>query len=419
MAIIPNQNEIKKIVIGGKTYYFKDEAARAAIAAGIQLVSVAELPTASAETMGVIYLVPSSRTGIDKNVKAEYVTVKNGDAYVWEKIGDTELDLSDYTHYSHTHKVTAAGTNASSDVTFEAHTTDNALGEATTFTNSTSSVSGSATVVGGNTASDVTFEDNATNKAQVISGIPSATVEGYKLGEETKQKLSASAEGVDVNTVKKFVADSANGGGSVTNGSDAELAGGKVASFTQGAKASFTQGAKASWEAVVDEANEELSFSFTANGDDTFVANGDDTFVANELQTIKEGTGKATQVTLPTFAEQTVATSIKSQPSVTIALGATGDVDVVTAQGELTKNGTNNVTFGEASKVDVVKIGATGSAAAQTWAQTSGTISGTAEAQTITVGTNDKVSALTALGKATAEAQVFTGSEVTTSTANA
>ena len=63
---------------------------------------VAVLPTASASTMGKIYLVPSpnSRTG---NTKDEYVTIRSGAGteqspytYDWEKIGSTETDLSHY-----------------------------------------------------------------------------------------------------------------------------------------------------------------------------------------------------------------------------------------------------------------------------------------------------------------------------------
>lgn len=378
----------------GKVYYYGDLAAREAIKAGVNLVSVAELPAASEDTMGKIYLVPASREGIDKNVKAEYVTIKAGTAeapvYSWEKIGDTNLDLSGYSKVGHTHKVTSnvevadaeytpEGENAASDVTFAEHTSDNALGEGTTFTNAASEVTGSAAVEGGNQESDVTF-DIATegHTAQAITGIGASTVPAYKLGDETKQKMSATASGVDVNTEKKLVVADASGVGSVVAGSDAEL----------------SEGAQASFGTEVDE-NGIVSFNFTAN----------------TLQTLSGG--KATQVTLPTFAEQTIATSIKSQPTVALSLGAEGDVDVVTGQGALSIDGTNNVTFGEMAKKEVLSKDVTAKAAAQAWAQTKGEVTGTAAAQVITVGENDKVAALTALGKATAAGQVFTGSKAT------
>lgn len=101
----------------GTTYDIEDRAARAAAAKGIQLVkctSAANTPAgvtwdddgvtvtgtlvASENTTGKIYLVPMENPG-DVDVFAEYVTVINEDAtpttYSWEKIGNTDIDLSD------------------------------------------------------------------------------------------------------------------------------------------------------------------------------------------------------------------------------------------------------------------------------------------------------------------------------------
>ena len=62
-------------------------------------VSVAELPTASADTMNKIYLVPSTNPET-KNVKDEYITIAVTDqgttTYSWEQIGSTTVDLSGY-----------------------------------------------------------------------------------------------------------------------------------------------------------------------------------------------------------------------------------------------------------------------------------------------------------------------------------
>ena len=85
------------------------------------------LPTASASTMGKIYLV--AITGSGTNNYAEYVTVKDGSNYSWEKFGEVSgsglsVDWSDitskpstYPPSSHTHnnitndgKVTVTGT---------------------------------------------------------------------------------------------------------------------------------------------------------------------------------------------------------------------------------------------------------------------------------------------------------------------
>jgi len=61
--------------------------------------SVQSLPTASADTMNIIYLVPSSDPHT-QNVKDEYITIATTEqdvtTYAWEKIGSTDIDLSGY-----------------------------------------------------------------------------------------------------------------------------------------------------------------------------------------------------------------------------------------------------------------------------------------------------------------------------------
>ena len=56
------------------------------------------LPTASADTMYKIYLIPNSGSGT--NVKDEYITIRSGSegsyTYAWELFGSTEMDLSGY-----------------------------------------------------------------------------------------------------------------------------------------------------------------------------------------------------------------------------------------------------------------------------------------------------------------------------------
>lgn len=57
---------------------------------GIQYIPVDSLPTASADTMNKIYLVPISGS----DARAQWMTVKNGNTYSWVQIGTTEVDLS-------------------------------------------------------------------------------------------------------------------------------------------------------------------------------------------------------------------------------------------------------------------------------------------------------------------------------------
>ena len=53
------------------------------------------LPEASADTMGIIYLIPSTNPKT-QNVKDEFLTVLDGSTYKWEQIGSTTVDLSGY-----------------------------------------------------------------------------------------------------------------------------------------------------------------------------------------------------------------------------------------------------------------------------------------------------------------------------------
>ena len=99
-------NFITKSVDDLVNYYLKSETYTKAevqqlIAAVKQFTyqSVAVLPTASADTMNIIYLVPSSDPKT-QNVKDEYITISTTEqdvtTYAWEKIGSTDIDLSGY-----------------------------------------------------------------------------------------------------------------------------------------------------------------------------------------------------------------------------------------------------------------------------------------------------------------------------------
>ncbi len=66
-------------------------------AAGVQFVDVQTLPTASADTMGKIYLVPSAQQG--QNASDWYVTIYDAEhspVYYWKQVNTTSVDLSNY-----------------------------------------------------------------------------------------------------------------------------------------------------------------------------------------------------------------------------------------------------------------------------------------------------------------------------------
>lgn len=74
--------------------YTKDEVdSLVSAVAGIHFEYVATLPTENIQT-NAIYLVPKADTQT-RNIKEEYINL-DGTTSGWEKIGDTEIDLSDY-----------------------------------------------------------------------------------------------------------------------------------------------------------------------------------------------------------------------------------------------------------------------------------------------------------------------------------
>ena len=103
-------------------YYLKSETYSAAQVDALiatvkqfQYTAVSTLPTASADTMGIIYLVPGSSPK-QQNVKDEYITLSMNEGgettYYWEMIGQTTIDLSNYYTKSQTDAAITAALNA-------------------------------------------------------------------------------------------------------------------------------------------------------------------------------------------------------------------------------------------------------------------------------------------------------------------
>lgn len=113
--------DLSKIKLpSGSEYNIKDSVAREMIAALNQFTYevVSTLPTASAETMYIIYLKLASVAGSD-DAYEEFITIDKGvdvnPRYIWEKMGTiTPPDLSDYVKHEElgdlAYKDTASGT---------------------------------------------------------------------------------------------------------------------------------------------------------------------------------------------------------------------------------------------------------------------------------------------------------------------
>ncbi len=178
--------DISKITLpSGNTYDIKDAVARQRFSGGISFIIawdgtsapvVADIPagvvvtyndtdytgtlaTGDAEP-GSFYLVKSSDTTLD--VYSEYVIAGPTGGKFWEKIGDTSIDLS------------SLGALAYKDsVSLSKGSGDQVLGESTTFTNASSSVSFS----GGSTDTFVKSYPGTTSKL-VTTTVPNVTSAG-------------------------------------------------------------------------------------------------------------------------------------------------------------------------------------------------------------------------------------------------
>ena len=150
--------DISKITLpSGNTYNIKDAVAREAIAGGVSFVISwsgtstpvpANIPagvvvtyngtnytgtlSADSSQAGAFYLVKSSTQVDTLDVYDEYVAVGTTGNKSWERLGDTQISLSDLGALAYKDSVTA--TAASSSVTFIGGTTDKVLGSDATFT---------------------------------------------------------------------------------------------------------------------------------------------------------------------------------------------------------------------------------------------------------------------------------------------
>lgn len=275
--------DISKIILpSGTEYNIKDTVARQMAAAGVTFTictNAANTPkdvtwddsgttitgtlVASSSTTGVFYLVKATTQG-GKDIYAEYVTVVSGNTYSWEKIGTTDIDLSDLGALAYKDNVTV---NVKPEGTVSKPTFS---GDSLTSTGS---------FVPDGTVSKPTF--TGTEGSVTVTGTPSGTISvGTGSANYTPAgTVSTPTITVTPSTETKYVATSATGGGSVSAGS--------AASCTLPTLQTSVS-------------NETLTLSWTAGS-----------FTANT----------PTTVTLPSFTSQTIVKGISSatssQPSFT------------------------------------------------------------------------------------------------------
>ena len=349
---------------------------------GVTTTTLSDGATTNPITIGGESVTAVSGDIVQDSTGTEYIF--NGTA--WQALGSSIGTLRAFA-YADTGTVTIqpAGTNASSSVSFSGTTTDKVLGEDTTFTNSTSSVS-----FGTHTTATVL-------KSDVTATVPKTS--------STKKYLTASASGTAVGVATSNTALTGLGNPSTDTfvksypGATSKLVTTSVPNVT-------SAGTAASWSATVS--NEVLSFSWTANTPATLGtaitaatgaldANGSGSSVMTGLGTPTTANGVTgyANTTSDTFAK---TVSVTTQPTISLSADAstsTGAVDIIT---DVSTSGTDSVTFATTGHTAdaITALGA-----------------GTAGAQTITVGTTDRVTAVTDIGTGTAAGQTFTGTSAT------
>lgn len=450
--------DISKITLPGSggTYDIKDTVARSQastnatnitnltttvnqiVNAGVSYEVVTALPSGTAIKKGVIYLIADSDA--EAGTYAEYIGIEVGGSLTLEKIGTTATDLSDYLK----------------SITYTPKT-DVVLGEATTFTNGSSSVSfGSHT------------------KATVLKSDVSATVPAYA---GTQKHLTASASGTAVGANGTAAAITGFGTHTTAN------ALGTGATFTTSVTPSTTNvKATASGTAVGADGTvtvnnytgnkkyfhagttpsvvslptctlptvTDASWSFSMSGETLIISgnNGSHTTGSWSAGSVTAGTAPSVNTTssggteilgsISAEAAGTALTGVKvtTQPTIALSTGATTGTGVVSlatgissastsvnnasAVAAITALGTpttanaltgvkvtaqptislaDTATSGGVTFVGSVSTSGTNSVTFETSGHTADAITAlgaaTAAAQTITVGTNDKVTALT------------------------
>lgn len=422
----PHTNYIRQVKLGDVVYDIHDQEAIHSLAdlaalgmstEGIfvfkgTVATVADLPT-TGNKIGYVYHVTANHS--------EYIwaLVDGGTAEGWEEFGE---------HFvvNHVHTVTVTGTNASSAVTGSATVTGG---------NSTSSVSGSASIANApkvsasakyakvSTGNDTFVKSypGATSKlvttsitpagaaTSVISSVTPST--GSITGVSGSTTASKASAGTAVAVAKAGTAVSipnVTGNTSVT------------ASKVKSAGSAGSKGSAASWSASVSDGV--LSFSFTANTPTTpatiptfesvtasnttlgtaisvtpAVSNGNITpYTFTDVTVPKAATAATTVVTgvdtdtasvATVGTAKTVATGALSSSgtgsSVMTGLGTATTASALTSASLAAGTSSDGIHTGDDVTIETQTLSGTisGTAAAQTWTQNTGSISGTAAAQ--------------------------------------
>lgn len=399
--------DISKITLpSGNTYDIKDAVARQQIAGGIGFVIVwtvtdyasstapdsaklATIPdgitvhynngassatgtlTASSDTVGNFYLIYSKTQVGSGDMYNEYVTVANGSSYFWEKIGDTQVDLSGVvTDVTIASTDSVIGSNATFTVTQPTITLASAAGPGDiTYVESIPQV-GLATLVSGggtswNSKDTVTAVTGVTDSTTKISATASIT---GKTG-SAASSVTPSTENLDTTTIYGVTNSTTSVTGVQSSTTTASKATVGTSQTTADGTTTSHQGTSASPQATyntyilgdVSVSNEILSIKgitldTQTTPQYTFAdvivpikdASATTVPIKASAATVATGTtsnaGTGDPVTVGVSVGDTI-TVVTAAPTITLSSGSTGDVTVMTG----TTTSTDNVIGSDAT----------------------------------------------------------------------
>lgn len=369
--------EISKITLpSGNTYDIKDATARQMIAGGVSFIVAwngsstpvpANIPAgvvvtyndteytgtlaAASAQAGAFYLVKSSTQKGTLDVYDEYAVITVGSTKGWEKMGDTQLDLSDLGALAY-----------KDNVTLNKGTGDNVLGEATTFTNAASAVSFSGGATDKVLGSDATFTTTVTPTTTRIKATASGTAVGAS-GTDTFVK-SYPGEVGHLACIGNVLPVTGNTSISIPNVTSAGTA--STWSFAMGTGTDAETLIISGTNSTAPTLGANLSASNVTVGTSTTMATGAIRSGSSDLGDLLISLGTATTGSAVT------GVSVTAQPTVSLSTGATAGTGVISVA-----TGITSATTTTNNKDEVTAVTSVGTA--------------TAAAQTITVGTNDKV----------------------------
>ena len=365
--------DISKITLpSGNSYDIKDAVARQAIAGGVSFIVawngsstpvVANIPAgvvvtynetdytgtlaADSAQAGAFYLVHSSSTSND--VYDEYVAVGTTGSKTWERLGSSTIDLSSLGALAYKDSVNLS--KGSGDVV---------LGEGTTFTNSSSAVTFSGGTTDKVLGSDATFTTTVTPTTTNIKATASGTAVGASGTDTFVKSYPGATSKLATTTVPN-----------VTGNTDVTIP--NVTSVGNASTWSFAMGTGDDAETlIISGANgsaptlgTDLSASKVTLGTAKTVATGS-LSASGDGGTVMTGLGTATTGSAVTGVEVT------TQPTIALATGATAGAGVISVATGITSASTTT-----SNKDEVTAVTGIGT--------------GTAAAQSITVGTGDKI----------------------------